>query len=553
MKLDPVNLDLIFETSWEVCNKVGGIYTVLSTKALTMQNLYKDKTIFIGPDVWTDDNPSPYFTEVPSLLRPWKDKAELPAGISVRVGRWNIPGKPIVILVKFDGMYQLKDYYYGEMWQRYGVDSLHGYGDYDEACSFALAAGAVIESICNHKRLRHKNVLAHFDEWTTGMGLLYTRWKIPYVGTIFTTHATSIGRSICGNGKPLYDYLKGYNGDQMAEELNMQSKHSLEKAAAHAADCFTTVSDVTAAECEQLLDRRPDVVTPNGFQGDLAPVKIKARRARQTAREALMNVATALTGKQFPADTFIAATSGRCEYRNKGIDVFLDAIADLRANKPSTPVLAFVLVPAWMKAPRTDLQQKLTDATSSAAPLTEPVITHELNNPNDDAILNRIRSLGFAGNNTDAVQVIYVPCYLNGNDGIFNMDYYEILAGLDATAFPSYYEPWGYTPLESVAFGIPTVTTSLSGFGQWILSSSESNFEVSGVEVINRTDSNYNEVVATLANDLRQLADATADYREKASKAARNTADKAEWNYFITYYIDAFRMALEAADKRRTL
>ncbi len=553
MKLDPVNLDLIFETSWEVCNKVGGIYTVLSTKALTLQNLYKDKTIFIGPDVWTDDNPSPYFTEVPSLLRPWKDKAELPAGISVRVGRWNIPGKPIVILVKFDGMYQLKDYYYGEMWQRYGVDSLHGYGDYDEACSFALAAGAVIESICNHKRLRHKNVLAHFDEWTTGMGLLYTRWKIPYVGTIFTTHATSIGRSICGNGKPLYDYLKGYNGDQMAEELNMQSKHSLEKAAAHAADCFTTVSDVTAAECEQLLDRRPDVVTPNGFQGDLAPVKIKARRARQTAREALMNVATALTGKQFPADTFIAATSGRCEYRNKGIDVFLDAIADLRANKPSTPVLAFVLVPAWMKAPRTDLQQKLTDATSSAAPLTEPVITHELNNPNDDAILNRIRSLGFAGNNTDAVQVIYVPCYLNGNDGIFNMDYYEILAGLDATAFPSYYEPWGNTPLESVAFGIPTVTTSLSGFGQWILSSSESNFEVSGVEVINRTDSNYNEVVATLANDLRQLADATADYREKASKAARNTADKAEWNYFITYYIDAFRMALEAADKRRTL
>lgn len=553
MKLDPVNLDLIFETSWEVCNKVGGIYTVLSTKALTLQNLYKDKTIFIGPDVWTDDNPSPYFTEVPSLLRPWKDKAELPAGISVRVGRWNIPGKPIVILVKFDGMYQLKDYYYGEMWQRYGVDSLHGYGDYDEACSFALAAGTVIESICNHKRLRHKNVLAHFDEWTTGMGLLYTRWKIPYVGTIFTTHATSIGRSICGNGKPLYDYLKGYNGDQMAEELNMQSKHSLEKAAAHAADCFTTVSDVTAAECEQLLDRRPDVVTPNGFQGDLAPVKIKARRARQTAREALMNVATALTGKQFPADTFIAATSGRCEYRNKGIDVFLDAIADLRANKPSTPVLAFVLVPAWMKAPRTDLQQKLADATSSAAPLTEPVITHELNNPNDDAILNRIRSLGFAGNNTDAVQVIYVPCYLNGNDGIFNMDYYEILAGLDATAFPSYYEPWGYTPLESVAFGIPTVTTSLSGFGQWILSSSESNFEVSGVEVINRTDSNYNEVVATLANDLRQLADATADYREKASKAARNTADKAEWNYFITYYIDAFRMALEAADKRRTL
>ena len=249
MKFDPLNLDIIFETSWEVCNKIGGIYTVLSTKAQTLQELYKDKTIFIGPDVWTSENPCPYFTEVPSLLKPWRDKAVLPEGVSVRTGRWNIPGKPIVLLVNFQGMYAQKDYYYGEMWERFHVDSLHGYGDYDEGCAFALAAGVVIESICNYKRLRHKNVVAHFDEWTTGMGLLYTKWKVPFVGTIFTTHATSIGRSICGNGKPLYDYLHAYNGDQMALELNMQSKHSLEKAAAHAADCFTTVSDVTANEC----------------------------------------------------------------------------------------------------------------------------------------------------------------------------------------------------------------------------------------------------------------------------------------------------------------
>ena len=150
------------------------------------------------------------------------------------------------------------------------------------------------------------------------------------------------------------------------------------------------------------------------------------------------------------------------------------------------------------------------------------------------------------------MQVVYIPCYLNGNDGVLNMDYYEVLCGLDATAFPSYYEPWGYTPLESVAFGIPTVTTSLSGFGQWILESSKSDFAVSGVEVIPRGDSNYNEVVNTLANDLRTLANASDDYRERVSKAARDTADKAEWNYFITYYIEAFRKALSAADKRRS-
>lgn len=550
MKFDPVNLDMIFETSWEVCNKIGGIYTVLSTKAQTLQNLYKDKTIFIGPDVWTDDNPSPYFSEVPSLLKPWRDKALLPEGVSVRVGRWNIPGKPIVILVNFHGMYKLKDYYYGEMWERFGVDSLHAYGDYDEGCAFALAAGVVIESICSYKRMRHKNVLAHFDEWTTGMGLLYTKWKVPFVGTIFTTHATSIGRSICGNGKPLYDYLPGYNGDQMARELNMESKHSLEKAAAHAADCFTTVSDVTAAECEQLLERRPDIVTPNGFPAEWAPTKIRQKRARQAARQAMLNVGSKLSGHTLPEDTFIVATSGRCEFRNKGIDVFLDAADMLRTMDPTRNLLLYILVPAWPKAPRADLKEALDSETTSLA-LPEPVITHSLNNPDQDAILNRIRQLGFNSGSSDKVQVVYVPCYLTGNDGILDMTYYDMLAGLDLTAFPSYYEPWGYTPLESVAFGVPTVTTSLSGFGQWVLSSGKNGFDKSGVLVIQRNDSNYHDVVKALADSMLSMATASPEVIAADSAAARTTADKAEWNYFITYYVEAFRMALAAADKRR--
>lgn len=553
MKFDPVNLDMIFETSWEVCNKIGGIYTVLSTKAQNLQNLYKDKVVFIGPDVWSEENSSPYFTEVPSLLKPWREKAVLPQGVAVRIGRWNIPGKPIVILVDFKGMFALKDYYYGEMWQRYGVDSLHAYGDYDEACAFSLAAGAVIESICNYKRLRHKNVLAHFDEWTTGMGLLYIKWKVPYVGTLFTTHATSIGRSICGNGKPLYDYLPAYNGDQMARELNMESKHSLEKAAAHAADCFTTVSDVTAAECEQLLERRPDIVTPNGFPADWAPTKLRQKRARSAAREAMLNVGSKLTGRTLPEDTFIIATSGRCEFRNKGIDVFLDAASRLTGMNPSRNLLLYILVPAWSKAPRTDLSQALASEGNNGA-LPEPVITHELNNPGEDAILNRIRQLGFPGTQAgenSMVQVVYVPCYLNGDDGIMNMTYYDMLAGMDLTVFPSYYEPWGYTPLESVAFGVPTVTTSLSGFGQWVLSTGKNGFAESGVVVIPRNDSNYHEVVEQVASNMMALSQAAPEVLASDSAAARATADKAEWDYFITYYIEAFRIALSASDKRR--
>lgn len=549
MKIDSVNLDAIFETSWEVCNKIGGIYTVLSSKALTLQNLYKDKTIFIGPDVWDEENPCPYFSEVPSLLMPWKKKANLPYGISVRTGRWNIPGKPIVVLVKFQGVYEIKDYFYGEMWQRYGVDSLHGYGDYDEGCCFALAAGIVIESICNFKRFRHKNVIAHFDEWTTGMGLLYTAWKLPTVATIFTTHATSIGRSICGNGKPLYDYLPGYNGDQMARELNMESKHSLEKAAAHNADCFTTVSDVTAAECEQLLDIRPQVVTPNGFQPEFVPVKGKAKKARSVAREAMLNVGSKMSGQPLGDNTFIIATSGRCEYRNKGIDVFLDAAKKLEQADVKANLLLYILVPAWTGAPKQELKDAL--AADKYVPVPDPASTHTVQNPGgEDAILGRMHQLGLGANSGSKVQVIYVPCYLNGDDGIFNLTYYDMLAGFDATAFPSYYEPWGYTPLESVAFGVPTVTTSLSGFGQWVRSVNRDSFDTGGVEVIERNDSNYGEVVDRLAQAMLDLVSASEDRRAAISKAAHETASKAEWDYFVTYYIDAFRVALDNAEKR---
>ena len=207
-------------------------------------------------------------------------------------------------------------------------------------------------------------------------------------------------------------------------------------------------------------------------------------------------------------------------------------------------------MPAWPKAPRADLKEALDSETTSSA-LPEPVITHSLNNPDQDAILNRIRQLGFNSGSSDKVQVVYVPCYLTGNDGILDMTYYDMLAGLDLTAFPSYYEPWGYTPLESVAFGVPTVTTSLSGFGQWVLSSGKNGFDKSGVLVIQRNDSNYHDVVKALADSMLSMATASPEVIAADSAAARTTADKAEWNYFITYYVEAFRMALAAADKRR--
>jgi glycosyltransferase involved in cell wall biosynthesis len=547
MDRQPINIDLLFETSWEVCNKIGGIYTVLSTKAKTLQEQYNDKIIFIGPDVWSDDNPSPYFTPVRTVLREWKLQAKLPYGISVRCGRWEVPGRPMVVLVKFDGLYAEKDNFYGRMWNRFGVDSLHAYGDYDEACAFSLAAGIVIKSICDFTGIAGKNVVAHFDEWTTGMGLLYVKDTMPSVATVFTTHATCIGRSICGNGKPLYDYLPGYNGDQMAAELNMQSKHSLEKAAAHQADCFTTVSDITARECEQLLERRP-LVTPNGFEQNFVPGRYKFPRRRAMARTALLNVASSMVGRKLPSDTFIVATSGRCEYHNKGIDLYLEAVARLRDLNPSRTVVAFVMVPAWCREARADLQHTLPARRKTR--LADPVITHTINNPDSDAIISRIHQIGFANEKADKVNVIYVPCYLNGSDGIFNLPYYDLLIGMDATVFPSYYEPWGYTPLESIAFGVPTVTTSLSGFGQWVLADEGNKFSQCGVNVIARGDSNYDEVADRIARSLKHLVECDEPQIAMMHSGAMALAARAAWSFFIKNYNDAFSIALNNANSR---
>lgn len=548
--------DLLIETSWEVCNKVGGIYTVLSTKAHNLQKLYHDRVIFIGPDVWTAEKPSPYFKESKTLLAAWRNQLLLPEGVSVRIGRWEVPGRPIAILVRFDGIYAIKDRIYGDMWNWYGVDSLHAYGDYDQSCAFSIAAAYVIKNLADYMAPASgdANVIAHFDEWTTGMGLLYTKHYLPRAATVFTTHATSIGRSICSNGKALYEYFHGYNGDQMAAELNIQSKHSIEKAAAHAADIFTTVSDITADECAQLLERRPDVVTPNGFESNFVPSPRKYAQLRKKARARILEVASTLTGTKYAEDTFIIATSGRHEYRNKGLDMYLDATDTLRKQLSTIKdngrrILSLILVPAWTSGPRQDLMSNMAEKICQQLP--EPYLTHWLNNDDSDEITVGLRHLGVSNTNKDHLHTIYVPCYLTGDDGIFDMDYYSILTALDATIFPSYYEPWGYTPLESVAFGVPTITSSLSGFGRWAMSMNRSDYTTGGICVIERDDNNYKQACDNIASNIAKLFNAVPKDLNIVAKACRETATLATWDNLISHYITAYSDAIAKAQKRR--
>lgn len=543
------DIDLLFETSWEVCNKIGGIYTVLSTKARELQQLFPDKVVFIGPDVWSEQNPSPYFIERKTLLKSAASKCQLPHGLKMRVGRWNIPGSPVVILIDFKPLFPLLNGFYGEMWERYGVDSLHAYGDYGEGCAFALAAAMVIEAVTKHLKINPRGVIAHFDEWTTGMGLLYTRAHLPEAATIFTTHATSIGRSICGNGKELYKYFDCYNGDRMAAELNMEAKHSLEKSAAKYADCFTTVSEVTARECAQLLDVPVDVVTPNGFEPDFVPDSTKYGHLRKAGRRHLLQIAKIMSGKDWDDDTCIVVTSGRNEYRNKGLDLFLDSISRLSESLHGTgrKVLAIVAVPAWVREPNKELLFDLKD--NGTLPVEPDYMTHRLNNEDSDLVTCRMRALRNEQRN-DNVKIIYIPCYLDGSDGIVNISYYDLLPAVDITVFPSYYEPWGYTPLESIAFGVPAVTTDKSGFGQWILSAGENGIFRSGVTVIPRDDDNYSDSALSISETLLSYINATPQQVAEARQGAERTAGKADWHFFIKDYLKAFGIAQTNRNKR---
>ena len=550
MTKNGITPDFLFETSWEVCNKVGGIYTVLSSRANTLQQLLRGSLVFIGPDLGQNTE---VFVEDPNLLPAWKQAAEK-QGLNVRVGHWMVPGEPVSVLVDFKPFFAEKNEIYAKAWEYFHVDSLRAYGDYDEASMFSYAAGKFVEAVVKECLAKKDKVVYQAHEWMSGLGMLFLKHACPKVATIFTTHATSIGRSIAGNNKLLYEYFHGYNGDQMADELNMEAKHSVEKTSALLADCFTTVSKFTDRECAQLLDKPADVVLPNGFEAEFVPKGVAFSRKRKAARSLVIKVAEALTGERIADDVLIVSTSGRNDFRCKGFDVYMESLAQLNAQLkaaageevPATQVLALIEVPCWMESAREDLKERMKGrrkAFENALP--NPMITHTLHNMEEDRILCMIKQLGLDNAPGNPVKILQIPCYLEGNDGVFNMPYYDLLTANDLCVYPSYYEPWGYTPLESCAFKTPCVTTDLSGFGQWVNSmlGHDGTLE-DGVKVIHRTDTNYFESARKICETIRTILKADEKERNAWRAAAARLADKALWKNFIHYYFDAYTFAL---------
>lgn len=540
-----MKLDLLFETSWEVCNQVGGIYTVVSTKAKSMVEEYGDQYILIGPDVWKETKANPDFIEDKELLGDWQEAADQ-QGLKVKVGRWNIESKPLVILVSFAHLYAQKDEIFTHLWNEYKLDSISGQWDYIEPAIFGYAAGQVIESFYKFFSSTHQNVVAHFHEWMTGAGVLYLKEKLPLIGTAFTTHATVLGRSIAGNGYPLYENIEKYAPLIMAEKFGVISKNSLETLSARLSDVFTTVSDITSRECEQFLKKPADVITLNGFNNNFVPTGEDFPKIRALARKKILEVASKITGKILPEDTFMVLNSGRYEFRNKGIDLFIRALGKLnKENTLKRPILGVIAVPAGHDGITSAFSHNIIEQPS----IENKYVTHKLNNYRDDPILREAVNNDLENRSEDQVHLIFIPAYLNGNDGVVNLNYYEFITAFDYTVFPSYYEPWGYTPMESIAFGIPTITTSYAGFGTWVLENlKESQLAIQVVDRKNKTDDESSSYVASRIKRFIEQEDPQA-----IAKEAKEISKMLLWEKLNKNYKEAWEIAIKIANERKEI
>lgn len=538
--------EYIFETSWEVCNKVGGIYTVLSTRALTMTQKHgRERVVFVGP--WIRGASQPDFVEKECGELPWGKLAAF-SDLPVKVGYWDVPGHPLCVLVDYKPLYAERDKIYYTVWERFGVRGDIGYGDYDESCLFAVAAARTIR-LMTQLLLPGTSVLSIFNEWTTGLGVLYLRMYAPEVATLFITHATTVGRSICGNGKPLYGHMCAYNGDQMAQELHVECKHQLEKSAAHLADAFGVVSELTQVECRQLLEKPADSILCNGFEADFVPDPSRRNALRDRHRLRIRQIVHTLYGKSVGDDALIIATSGRNEYRNKGIDVYLDMLLELsKRDSLPCPIIALILVPGWVKDLRKDLELGLSLEQEWSLPMQPPFLTHELYDQAYSPVVHKLEEIVSLGSSN--VFPVYIPAYLSPSDRLLGCSYYDLLPALDLTLFPSYYEPWGYTPLESIALSVPTITTDKSGFGLWAKAYSDPDSVWDGVRIISRADDNHDAVVSELVSQVIDYAAADPSRRYSAGNSAESLSRRAYWSMFYKAYEDAYLHALTKMQER---
>ncbi|MBX7139155.1 MAG: alpha-glucan family phosphorylase, partial [Oligoflexia bacterium] len=541
-------MDFLFETSWEVCNKVGGIYTVLKSKAPQACAEFGENYFVFGP--WLQSQPEFKETNEPcfeQLREPLAKK-----GLRCRMGRWLIPGNPKAILVDFHNRYDVNQVLYG-YWRDFGVDSYAGGWDYMEPILFSTAVGEVIEVIHDTLMGSEDRGVAHFHEWMTGGGLLYLRKHLPEIGVVFTTHATMLGRCIAGLGRAMHLELDTLRPREEANTYGVAAKHSMETACAQESDIFTTVSRVTAEEATVILGRHPDRVVQNGLNIHKLPDYSVERSEPEQHRRTLLNFARNFLQKDLPDNTRLWITSGRYEYHNKGYDIFLESLGQLEAQVRNYPALPPVVALFTICADPRGVQESVHRRVHGNQPWDQNatavgVTTHHVHDEPNDPIIRACQRLQLNNGRDNKVNVIFSPAYLDGHDGILDLPYESVLSACDLGVFASFYEPWGYTPLESIAYAVPTITTDLAGFGDWAAGVVSDPHQ--GVSIVPRKTQAPEAVMGDLTRLLfQELSQTPAEHAEMARRA-RRVATQADWEIFFRGYSEAYQDAIAAAQQR---
>lgn len=588
--------DLLFEVSWEAGNKVGGIYAVLASKALDTVRYYNSDYYLIGP--YLPDKLKGEFQEQtpPVLFKELFLSLEKERGIRCHFGHWLIQDEPFLILVDFQDIWKEVNQIKTKLWEDYQIDSLNAGADFNEPVVWAQAVGELLQKICSF--VPEKKIVAQFHEWLAAASLLYLKKLAVPIAAVFTTHATTLGRTLAYNNINFYSEISSIKPEEEAAKYNIKAKHQSEKAAAVASDVFTTVSEITGLEAQYFLGRKPDIILPNGLGADLLAsfeeLAIQHRHQRERLREFLLFYFFSYYTFDLE-NTLFYFISGRYEWRAKGIDIFIQALAELNRrlikSKAKKTIVVFFWIPAAVRNVKAeilenrelfqeikdsleevswetkekilytlsegkkisehnlfsddflfDVKKKLLKAKRQGQP---PLCTHDLVDDANDSILKSLKESGLQNRDTDRVKAVFYPTYLNGHDGLSNLDYQQSIQACHLGIFPSFYEPWGYTPMEAAATGVAAVTTDLAGFGRFCQTLRLENKKQPGIFVLKRFNQDDHIVVRSLADIMFNFSEYSHRERVENKIQARKTAALCNWQVLIKNYITAHNLAVE--------
>jgi glycogen(starch) synthase len=593
----PPQPPLLFECAWEVCWQLGGIYTVLRTKAAAMLEKWGDRYCLIGPynpnTAPLEFEEQPTYGSIRETLQRLRD-----AGMNCYFGRWLIPGRPRVILLDYRARYRTLDADKYLMWKDHGIETYASDGEVNEVTCFGFAVAEFFRVFC--EIVKDRPVLAHFHEWMAGVAVPRIAHNRLPVGTVFTTHATLLGRYIAGDNPYFYEHLPFLNADFEANKYQILPRYQIEKTATHASTVFTTVSEVTATESERLLGRAPEAILPNGLNIHRFAAPHEFQYLHQQYKEKINEF---VMGHFFPSYTFdlentlYVFTSGRYEYRNKGMDVYIEAMARLNqalkgVDKPPT-IVAFIItkaavrninvsvlqnqsmfedlrhtcdelqeqmgsrlfrsaaggrLPTYNELLPDDSQVRLKRALHAWRSHRQPtIVTHDLADDANDPVLKHLRTRGLFNAAEDPVKIVFHPDFVTATSPLISLDYEQFVRGCHMGIFPSYYEPWGYTPMECIALGLPAVTTDLSGFGAYVLRHVPGQHKrgIPGIAVLDRRHSSFDQTTDALVDHLLRFVQLQRRERIELRNRVERLGELFDWSNLVRHYDEAHNLALE--------